>query len=589
MRLSGKVAWAGLIGLFSVPFLIPVHSLPLTSFYTEWWAFLCGLLLFISWIFSFNSSVEIQIPRIAWFALALAALLLLHMGLGLMVYPSQGGLAILYLVWAILLMPAASALSQKYGRDNVLSILAASILVAGLINVIIGVFQAFGIHTAVTDLLFSLAPPSSAFGNIAQKNNYADYLAIALCAALYLGYSNKLSWRIVALAGLVVVFGLTLSGSRSVWLYLIAILLLALLLKARQPGPSANRLVWFSILALAAFQIFQMALPLLESGQAIATANSRLQEDAGESMPVRLALWQDAWHMFASNPWLGVGFQNHAWNHFELVRSGHSLFAGQSGYETLRWDHAHNIVLQLMAEFGLAALVLCFGAVWWLLRLIRNITSVEQWWPVAAISIISIHSLLEYPLWYANFLGLFAVLAALAEDRPISLAIPKGSLSRLGMFLSVLGFGILVFYYTTYTSLKQAMAGLVSPAPAQKFSGEFQKNFDAAQINPFLEPQVDNLMSQLPIIDPHQLTFVDLQLQLNEKIIRHRADADSIYHRTTLLWLAGYHLEAERWLAGAIAIYPGSLQRYIERTEFTFGNTEDLAPLLGMIRKQKSG
>lgn len=589
MKLSEKVALIGLIGLFSVPFLIPIHSLPLTSFYTEWWAMLCGLLLFAPLVLSRNLNAEIQFPRIAWIFLAIAGLILMQMILGWLIYPSQGVLAILYLLWALLLMPAASALCQKHGRDRVLTTMAFSILVAGLINAVIGVFQAFSIHTAVTDILFTQGSALSVYGNIAQRNNYANFLAIALCAAMFLGYNNKLSWKIVALAGLCLVFGLALSGSRSVWLYLIAILFLALLLKARQPGMPANRLVWLSVLALVAFQLFQMALPLFDAGRAIATANSRLQEEAGESLPVRLALWQDAWHMFTSNPWFGVGYQNHAWHHLTLMHSGQSIFAGEGAYyEAIRWDHAHNIILQLMAELGIAAVPICLVAVWWLVRLIRGISSAQQWWLLSALAILCIHSLLEYPLWYANFLGIFVVLATLADDKPMKLSLPKASAYRLGLVFGVLGFGMLAFFQITYIALEKTLSHTHQAGQNQNFSSDFQQTFNSAQVNPFFEPQVDNILSQLPIIDSNQSGFINLQLDLNYKIIRYRADADSLYHRTALLWLAGHHIEAERWLERAIAIYPDSLVRYVQRAEFTYGNAKEMTDFLALLHQHQA-
>jgi hypothetical protein len=110
-----------------------------------------------------------------------------------------------------------------------------------------------------------------------------------------------------------------------------------------------------------------------------------------------------------------------------------------------------------------------------------------------------------------------------------------------------------------------------------------------AQMNPFLDPKVDNLMSQLPAINAGQLEFIKLQLNLNEKVIRHGGDADPIYHRTTLLWLAGQHQESKRWLTEAIKAYPGSMERYMARTEYMFNSTPELAPLLKMIRDIHAG
>src|SRR5690606_32076970 len=74
-------------------------------------------------------------------------------------------------------------------------------------------------------------------------------------------------------------------------------------------------------------------------------------------------------------------------------------------------EHAHNIFIHLLAETGIAGALLLLAGVWAWLRGFqwRNITP-EGWWLLALLAIIGIHSLLEYPLWYAYFLGPVALL-----------------------------------------------------------------------------------------------------------------------------------------------------------------------------------
>ena len=583
---SERIGIVSLAGLFLIPFIIPVHSFPITSFYSEWWAALLGLLMVVPWLFA-SESIKINLPRPIWIMFAFAGLILLQVILGRVVYPSQGWLSIFYLFWAILLMVATRTLAKVLGLNKILEVLAWAVVAGGVLNAIIGIFQAFSIHTIITDSFFSYGSTNAVFGNLGQANHFADYLSLAVAAVLYLGYQKRLPWLAILVIGLTLLLGLALSGSRSVWLYLASMLILTFLFHLKKPVPASRQMLWGLVLALVVFQILQMLLVVEDLNTGITTANARLQEP-NHTMPIRLALWQDALRMFVSEPLLGVGFQNYAWNHFELIRTGQSLFAGESAHETIRWTHSHNIVFHLMAEFGLIALILMIGAVWWVVRFIQNVATVDHWFIAAGVAIISIHSLLEYPLWYANFLGIFAVLVALTDDRPLEVNVLSANLHRFSWFFMVLGISLLAFYYTTYAALEKALTNVTNPKRTSELNISLKQSLNTAQMNPFLEPAVDSLMSQLPVIDSAKSNFVEFQLRLNEKVIRYAADADSIYHRTTLLWLAGRHQESKSWLKEAVKIYPGSMGGYLTRMEYKFEATPELASLLEMLREMNT-
>jgi hypothetical protein len=116
----------------------------------------------------------------------------------------------------------------------------------------------------------------------------------------------------------------------------------------------------------------------------------------------RYAVWADALRLIAAHPWAGVGFGefNFAWTL--------TPFADRSGEF---FDHTHNLPLQFAVELGLplAALVLA-------LLLFALVEAFRAAWPKGSntaphlrpafmiVLIVAVHSLLEYPLWYAYFL-----------------------------------------------------------------------------------------------------------------------------------------------------------------------------------------
>src|SRR5437660_8157743 len=78
------------------------------------------------------------------------------------------------------------------------------------------------------------------------------------------------------------------------------------------------------------------------------------------------------------------------------------------------WTSPHNLPLHLLAETGLAGTVLVLGSLcvwgWQAVRRYWTDRQVASWWIIAAVGIEMIHSLTEFPLWNAHFLGLTALL-----------------------------------------------------------------------------------------------------------------------------------------------------------------------------------
>jgi O-antigen ligase len=105
-------------------------------------------------------------------------------------------------------------------------VLAACLLVGAELNALAGVLQHYRWHTFL-DPVVTVKVTQQVFGNIAQPNHYANYIALGLCSLGLL--HTRFGWRagLTALLATPMLFVLVLSGSRSAWLYLSFILLLA--------------------------------------------------------------------------------------------------------------------------------------------------------------------------------------------------------------------------------------------------------------------------------------------------------------------------------------------------------------------------
>ncbi len=100
------------------------------------------------------------------------------------------------------------------------------------------------------------ATTGGAYGNFGQNNHFADYVTLALISALYLRIKGRLTLPTTAVCAAIFLYVLSLSGSRSTWLYLVAALALSLWFRARTGTPRLRR----AALTLA------VLLPLVRTG-----------------------------------------------------------------------------------------------------------------------------------------------------------------------------------------------------------------------------------------------------------------------------------------------------------------------------------
>lgn len=574
--LAHRLGLFGLLALSCLPFLVFAHTNPIPSFYVEWVAGALGLITLLS-LFA-KPTVALEIPRIVWLPLGLSALALLQNALGLINYSSQAMLAVLYLIWAVALMLATRRLAQAWGTQRLTIWLAWAVLTGGLLGAFIAILQFAAIDTG---LFFIVRPPRGViYGNLTQVNHFADYQAVALASLLYLLAQGHLRLRFAAPFGLLLLTSLALSGSRSAWLYLLAFTASAFWFFRRHKIPEARLLLIAALTALPFFFGLQLGLDAL----GVLTATHRLTDLSGFS--IRIALWQDAWSMFTEAPWLGVGYQQYAWQHFLHILDGSSPFASLPDYEGRYAEHAHNIALHLLAEFGAAALPLLAWAGYCFLIALRNIASPTQWWLVALLAVLGIHSLLEYPLWYAHFLGVAAVLLALADPKPYRLAIPPASQQRLSVLFMALGTLALAMLWFGYVAIEQMALAWRSERTPQTVS-LIRHNLGAAQAATFLEPQLDAFLAGLPV-EVKEQEALDQRVALSAKVMRQMTNATIVYRHAAWLWLAGQKAESLALLDQAARAYPASRAQNVAELRRMVTSYPELEPLLVAARSAKA-
>lgn len=540
-----------LVGLmWAFPFLHYRHENPLTSFDQEWWSAMLGVLA-LTLLLAREYWVRPEIPRIAQFPAALIVVLLLQLVLGKVAYFNQALLYALYFLFATLLMMLGARLRDCFGLTKLAQVLAIFLLIGAELNALIGVLQHFQWHTFL-DTVIARDLSGGIYGNLAQPNHYADYIALGSVSLGLLFQQRILRPGYVILLALPLLFAMTLSGSRSSWLYMALMTFMAWWM-ARREG-TMKPLLRYSALLVVGFGLMHVLVQMhfmAGAGNGTNTVQRLLAYNGGGDTggSIRLYLWHEAWLMFAQSPWLGVGFGQFAWHHFQmlpLLRANNILGL---------YNNAHNLVLQLAAEAGIPGLLaLLVSAGIWLYGIRRVTLTASHWWGYSLLGVLAIHSMLEYPLWYVYFIGVAALLLGAFDETRYRLALRDiGRLAMLAILL--LGFLTLLQLRSGYRQLKNTLAlSSVSGGVASNFP-LIRTGLIAAYNQPLLSPYAEMYMFTYTELNADR---IKQKIALGSNVVHFLPIAPVVYRQALFLAQGGELAQAEQLWEQAIWSYPGN-------------------------------
>jgi len=304
---------------------------------------------------------------------------------------SSGGLVTVAMLTAWM----AASLDDQ-GAEQAFRVMCFALLVAGMTSALLAIIQIFVPSRADGEWIAATFNGRAA-GNLRQPNHLSSLLLWALIAGLWLFESGRLCRGLAVPLVAIFVFAIVLTGSRT---GLAGVVLLALwgLVDRRLSRATRTMLLLTPLVYLLCWAG--------ASGWAHWSHESVSGEshiiDTTESANSRLKIWANTLSLIAQHPWLGVGFGefNFAWS-----------LTPFPGRPTAFFDHTHNLPLQLLVELGipLATVVMALFA-YALWRAFA--ASAEAAPPRAAtlrcafmmVLMILMHSMFEYPLWYAYFM-----------------------------------------------------------------------------------------------------------------------------------------------------------------------------------------
>lgn len=368
------VGWAALT-LWATRQSNPAQSSPMR---TAAWALLVPVLLAVAAVSSFLlERLPPSLMLSAWGLLIAAALVLL-----------------------VVLLAGRSEL-----RETLFTAVCLATVLAGSVSVALALVQVFAPNWAEGDWIARASSPGRAAGNLRQPNHLSSLLLWALAALVWLhdmkveqsGTDEErrtLPRAFTAALMAALTFGIVLTVSRT---GTVCIVLLALW------GVTDKRLSRFSrvMLWLTPLVYTLCWLGMTEWAKASEFAGA-VQLHKADPSSSRFGIWANTFELIRQNPWLGVG-----WGEFNFAWS----LTPFPGRPVAFFDHTHNLPLNLLVELGipLGTVVLALLA-WslWKAFIACRITPQPHGTMVRAafvmVLMMGVHSMLEYPLWYAYFL-----------------------------------------------------------------------------------------------------------------------------------------------------------------------------------------
>ena len=286
--------------------------------------------------------------------------------------------------------------------------------IAALVSAVIGLLQYSG-HSDAFSPWISLTSGGEAYGNLRQRNQFATLLNIGLASLLWWQSEGWLRHgratvpprgrpalqTLACLFVALLAFATVASASRTGLLQWLLICAASVWWQRRSHAsdgaePTLLRPWQLALWALACYGIASRLLPLMGSGVAHPEIWDRLRSGEG-TCSSRIILWSNVLELIAEKPWFGWGAGELAYAHFS------HLYAGPRFCEIL--DNAHNLPLHIAVTLGVPVAVLFCAAVVaagvrWRPWRERDADRQLAW---SVLALIGLHSLLEYPLWYAPF------------------------------------------------------------------------------------------------------------------------------------------------------------------------------------------
>ena len=382
--------------------LSPFHFVPWVSWHSEALLFFATFFFPLTIIFPLvvkDNSRLISVPVLILPFIALTVLAVGQVATGRITFGGDALVILLYIALCIVCLTSghSSVLNTKGANETgviknsfVLNLIAASVLLGGIVSAIVEFAQVFEIweQSSWINRMPQLRRPG---GNLGQPNQLATLFSMGIASLLFLYESGKLKAASGLLIYIVLCTALAMTESRTGVLSLILLTgwYLSRSRQARFKIPHWG-VVGACVTALTFFWIWPSIFNFIL--QTTGVDNAVVNVNPG----YRLIVWPQLLEAVAQRPWLGWGLNQ--------VPKAHNAVAS-SYLLSEPYSYSHNILIDLALGLGLPlALLLVLVTGVWLWRRVRRATQLLPWYCVAVVLPVAVHSMFEFPFTYAYFL-----------------------------------------------------------------------------------------------------------------------------------------------------------------------------------------
>lgn len=345
------------------------HYLPWTSFDSELHIFYAILFVFI--IFFFRSPKIIKISTLSFLLLFLLLISLFHYSY----YEFKQSYFSFNLYLILILILSVISVSED---DKLINFLIFSILISSALTSIISLIQF--LDPQYISIFIRENNSSRYSGNLGQPNHMGTLMLMGFYSCLYI--YNKYKFHIILILIPLLIFGMVLTQSRTVWIA-VFISLVLLVLKWKY----INKEIKISILSLPIIYISINQLLKIFTASGV-DASQRVQVDAA-----RINLWHDFLSTIPEFNIFGIGFKNIEYYHF--------IHGERFGYHISSY---HNIIMDMYAIFGVLGLIFCFYFLIKIANILLKLEKTSDFIIYMILVVIINHAMFEFPLYYGYFL-----------------------------------------------------------------------------------------------------------------------------------------------------------------------------------------
>jgi len=337
---------------------------------------------------------------------------------------------------------------ERWRAGQCMDYLAIAMLIAAVVSLPIECMQWLGVQWS-TPLLMQASNAQRPFANLAQPNLLADLYLLGVLAASWLSSQRNLpAWLAWLLAALFMV-GAALTGSRAAWVNVGVVLIFL-------GHVNRHTLNWRKIgLAAALVSLFYALAVLGPQLQAIHQDSvniSSAPQFSTSSANSRLTAWKVLGLASLQSPWFGYG-----WGQVIKVNF---VFAEGMNMERGLFSQSHNLFLDLILWNGYPlGILFSLGLVLWVGKLLRLPKTPGHTHVQAAVLILFLHSMIEFPVYYTYFLFpagmMLGTVQAALERKPV-FTLPRYT----GLALAVLGVAVLFVTARDYFLIERSFYAL---------------------------------------------------------------------------------------------------------------------------------